>query len=262
MSKRLLCACVIIFAAIHATAAELSEHRGIWMHPEQFKTPQLADAWIEKIASAHLNSIYPLVWHRGGTAWFRSKLSPMASDVAESFDPLGYLINIAHARGIAVHAWFVNGSYGHAPVNTGVFAQHPDWQLQGGGEPWFDLGQLVVRDFERAVMIECLRNYDLDGLHFDYIRYGGTTICYCDHCQHEFAEKYGFRPLRRGEEGFPTLLDVGGNPLDKPSTAQVLATFDDGKPAITVNRLDQGETVLLNWGASRSGNPAVDNLVK
>jgi uncharacterized lipoprotein YddW (UPF0748 family) len=242
--------------------AETIEHRGIWLSADQFKTPQLTDAWIEKIAAAHLNAVYPLVWHNGGTAWFKSKLSPMAKDVEDGFDPLGYLVKVAHARGIGVHAWFVNGSYGHAPVNTGVFARHPEWQMQGGGKPWFDLGQPAVREFERDVMIDCLRNYDLDGLHFDYIRYDSTAICYCEHCQQEFSQKYGFRPIRRGDERFPALLDVGGNPLDKPTTAQVLATFDDGKPAITTNRLDQGEAVLLNWGASKSGNLAVDNFVK
>lgn len=262
MTRTLLCGCVLAVSSVHAAGAELIEHRGIWLHPEQFKTPQLADAWIEKIAAARLNAIYPLVWYQGGTAWFRSKLSPMAEDVPDGFDPLGHLVKIAHARGIEVHAWFVNGSYGHARLDRGVFARHPEWRLQGGGQPWFDLGQPAVRDFQRDVMIDCLRSYDLDGLHFDYIRYNGTTVCYCDHCQREFAAKYGFRPLRRDEERFPALLDTGGNPLDKPTTAQVLATFDDGKPAITLNRLGQGEAVLLNWGASRSGSLAVDILVK
>lgn len=262
MTRALLCGLTVALSAVPAAGAELVEHRGIWLHPDQFQTPQLAEMWIERIAAAHLNAVYPLVWHRGGTAWFRSKLCPMADDVADGFDPLGNLVKAAHARGIAVHAWFVNGSYGHGRTDRGVFAQHPEWQLQGGGDPWYDLGQPAVRDFQRDVMIECLRNYDLDGLHFDYIRYGGTQICYCDHCQQEFAAKYGFRPQRRDDERFPILLETGGNPLDKPTTAQVLATFDDGKPAITVNRLDQGEAVLLNWGAAQSGSLAVDHFVK
>jgi len=164
----------LTLAAANGGQAEVVGHRGIWMHPEQFKTPELADQWIEKIAAARLNAIYPLVWYRGGTAWFKSALSPMGRDVPEGFDPLGHLVSIAHARGIDVHAWFVNGSYG-AAVSGGVFAQHPEGRLLGGkGEdPWFDLGQPAVRDFQRNVMIDCLRTYDLDGLHFDYIRYSG-----------------------------------------------------------------------------------------
>lgn len=129
-------------AAVNGGQAEVIEHRGIWMHPEQFKTPELADQWVKKIAAARLNAIYPLVWYRGGTAWFTSAYSPMAADVPQGFDPLGHLISAAHARGIAVHAWFVNGSYG-AAVNTGVFVQHPEWQFREGksGRPSFDFGQ-------------------------------------------------------------------------------------------------------------------------
>jgi uncharacterized lipoprotein YddW (UPF0748 family) len=239
------------------------QHRGIWLHPEQYKTPQLAEEWIGKITAARLNAIYPLVWYRGGTAWFKSKLSPMAGDVPEGFDPLGNLVKLAHARGIAVHAWFVNGSYG-GPATNGVFVQHPDWQLQGerAGEVWYDLGKPAVRDFQRDLMLECLKNYDVDGLHFDYIRYSGQVICYCDHCQQEFAQKYGFRPLSRSEERFPALLDIGSNPLGKPTTAKVLATFDHGVPAITVNHLDAGEAVLVNWQAAGRSCLPLDNFVK
>lgn len=262
MIRTLLCGCLLAWPAVQAAGAELAEHRGIWLHPEQFKTPQLAEKWIERIAQARLNAIYPLVWYQGGTAWFQSKLSPMAADVAEGFDPLAHLVKIAHSRGIAVHAWFVNGSYGHERVDRGVFAQHPEWRLQSAGDPWFDLGRPEVRAFQRDVMIDCLRGHELDGLHFDYIRYNGTQVCYCDHCQQEFAAKYGFRPLRRDDDRFPILLDESGNPLDKPTSAEVLATFDDGKPAITRNRLGQGEALLLNWVAYRSDKLAVDSLVK
>jgi uncharacterized lipoprotein YddW (UPF0748 family) len=82
MTKALLCGCVVALLAVPAGGAERTEHRGIWLHPDQFKTPALADAWIEKIAAAHLNAVYPLVWYRGGTAWFKSRLSPMGADAA------------------------------------------------------------------------------------------------------------------------------------------------------------------------------------
>jgi uncharacterized lipoprotein YddW (UPF0748 family) len=262
VTKALLLNCLFALSVVSAIGAQTIEHRGIWLSVDQFKTPQLADTWIEKIAAAHLNAVYPLVWREGGTALFKSKFGPMAKDVPEGFDPLGYLIKIAHARGIHVHPWFITGKYGRAPVDTGVFAQHPEWRLQGGSSPWFDLGQPAVRGFLRDVMIDCLRNYDIDGLHFDYIRYEGMTVCYCDHCQREFSQKYGFRPIRPADERFPMFVHTAGKALTDRTTAQVLATFDDGKPAITTNRLDQGEAVLLNWNATISGNLAADNFAK
>lgn len=228
------------------------QHRGIWLHPEQFATPQRAEEWMAKIAAARLNVIYPLVWYRGGTAWFRSAHSPMAADVPPGFDPLGHLVRLAHAQGIQVHAWFVNGSYG-APARSGVFLQHPEWQLRTAetdAEPWYDLGRPEVRQFEHDVMIDCLRRYDIEGLHFDYIRYAGQTLCYCEHCQGEFSRQHGFRPLHPAEERFPVLQEISANPLDQPGSAQVLATFDHGVPAIASNRLGRGETLLLNWQAA------------
>lgn len=255
---------VLLLLCTVAAFADSAQHRGIWLHPEQFKTPQLADETIEKIAAAHLNVIYPLVWHRGGTAWFKSSLSPMAADVPEGFDPLGYLVKNAHARGIDVHAWFVCGASG-AAASSGVFARHPEWRQQegrAGGTPWYDLGRPEVRKFECDVMLECVKNYELDGLHLDYIRYAGHIICYCEHCQNEFAQRYGFRPLHLGEERFPVVLDLSANPLGKPTTATVLAKFENSLPAITRNRLGEGEVVLLNWRAASSSSLAVDDFVK
>lgn len=83
MMRTLLCGLTVALSAVPAAGAELVEHRGIWLHPDQFQTPQLAEMWIERIAAAHLNAVYPLVWHRGGTAWFRSKLCPMTKAFAE-----------------------------------------------------------------------------------------------------------------------------------------------------------------------------------
>ena len=262
--KRLLVFCFSLLSTFAgAVAGEAIQHRGIWLHPEQYKTPELAREWIAKIAAARLNAIYPLVWHRGGTAWFRSKLSPMEAGVPEGFDPLGNLVHLAHERGIAVHAWFVNGSYG-APAAGGVFEQHPQWQLNtaDSSDAWFDLGKPEVRQFEHDVMLECLRNYEVDGLHFDYIRYSGQVICFCDQCQKEFADKYGYRPQTPSQDRFPALLEVGANPLDKPTTAQVLAAFDHGVPALAVNRLEAGETVLVNWQAASSSCLALRDFLK
>lgn len=109
-------------------------------------------------------------------------------------------------------------------------------------------------------MIDCLRRYDSDGLHFDYIRYSNQALCYCAHCQQEFARKYGFRPLQGEESRFPVLLDVGANPVDRPTTAQVLATLENGTPAVALNRLGAGQAVVLNWRAAQSASPAVDKL--
>jgi uncharacterized lipoprotein YddW (UPF0748 family) len=245
-------------------AAAPPEHRAIWANYRDILTPEQVQQTVERVAAAHLNAIYVLVWYNGGQAAYRSELAPMMQGVPEGFDPLGALVEQAHAKGIHVHAWFVNGTCGWAEKPY-LLTKHPDWRLQTGeqsGEAWYDLGRPEVRQFERELMLECLRNYDVDGIHFDYIRYDGRGMCYCDTCQSEVERRYGIPPVSSADPGFPIAMQLSGNPLDRPTTAQVLAAFDNGKPAITLNRLGEGEAALLNWQATRTGREAVTAVAK
>jgi len=48
-----------------------------------------------------------------------------------------------------------------------------------------------VRDAIDSVVTELVSNYDIDGICFDYIRYGGSDMCYCDECKAKFEEWLG-----------------------------------------------------------------------
>jgi len=41
-------------------------------------------------------------------------------------------------------------------------------------------------------MLEVVRNYDVDGIHFDYIRYPGSDYCYCPGCRTRFQTQTGW----------------------------------------------------------------------
>jgi len=43
-------------------------------------------------------------------------------------------------------------------------------------------------------MLELVRNYDLDGIHFDYIRYPDGDYCFCDGCKERFQRAIGISP--------------------------------------------------------------------
>ena len=134
----------------------------------------------------------------GRAAGFQSPLCPMIEGVEPGYDPLHYMARECHRRQIEIHAWFVNGAYG-CPKPRFVLDCHPDWAVDSGNKAdplWYDLGQTEVRRFQSDLMIGALTQYDLDGLHFDYIRYNGPAVCHCKHCQAEFAARYG---LQKGE---------------------------------------------------------------
>jgi uncharacterized lipoprotein YddW (UPF0748 family) len=262
MAGRIAPFLAILFPMSLALGAPRPELRGIWVHGTQIKTPAAADAVVGKIHRANLNAAFVLVWYWGGQAYFRSSLCPMGDGVPSGYDPLGYMIQQCHKRGIQVHAWFVNGAYGAQEIRH-VLDKHPDWAVQNGtGTLWYDFSKPDVRRFESDLMIECLRKYDVDGLHFDYIRYGPHQ-CYCDYCQQTFARRYGFEPITKERRtAFPTGIRLTANPLAKPTTATVLAEFYDGTPAIALNKLGKGTVLLLNWHAEIEMPPAVAETVK
>lgn len=88
--------------------AEQPQLRGIWMHATQIKTPSEANEWIAKIDRANLNAAFMLVWYWGGQAFFHSELCPMGQGVQEDYDPLGYMVEHCHRRGISSQ-----GGFGH-----------------------------------------------------------------------------------------------------------------------------------------------------
>ena len=262
--KRIGVIAVLICSTSNAVFAQLVEHRGVWLHPPQFRTPELCDQFVKRMVSAKINVAYPLVWYWGGRAYYRSEICPMAEDVPNGFDPLGYLIEQCHKNGIQVHAWFVNGEYGRRDLSH-VFSKHPDWRLMpqpGEYAWWYDLGKPEVREFETNLMLEVLKRYDVDGLHFDYIRYPGHLLCFCEHCTNEFKQLYGYDIQKLSGERFPLALSMSANPLDKPTTAKVLVRVADGPPAIAINELGKGQVLLLNWHAETDRPPAVNTLLK
>lgn len=255
--------CAVLFLGAGMSAgAPRPELRGVWVHGTQLKTPAETDAVVAKIHRANLNAAFVLVWYWGGQAYFQNSLCPMGEGVQPGYDPLQYMIEQCHKRSIQVHAWFVTGSYGSATIRN-VLDKHPDWAVQdGAGGFWYDFSKPEVRRFESDLMIGCLRKYDLDGLHLDYIRYGPHE-CFCDYCQTTFARRYGFAALTpERRTTFPAGTSITANPLIKPTTATVLAQFYDGIPAIALNKLGKGVVLLLNWHAEQEMPPAVAETVQ
>ncbi|AKF10234.1 Putative glycoside hydrolase [Sandaracinus amylolyticus] len=91
--------------------------------------------------------------------------------VGPGWDPLGLLLEIAHERGIEVHAW-VNPyraltSTSVTPAASHVTQRFPDAAITYGGAVVMNPAADAVRAHIVAVVTEIVREYDVDGVVFD-----------------------------------------------------------------------------------------------
>lgn len=87
------------------------------------------------------------------------------------YDPMEFMIDEAHQRGLEFHAWF-NLDRATFSKNASVAASHivyrkPDWMLTYGGRKLFNLGLPAVRTYIAGLVANVVREYDVDGVHFD-----------------------------------------------------------------------------------------------
>jgi uncharacterized lipoprotein YddW (UPF0748 family) len=151
-----------------------------------------------------------------GDAYYRPRWEPRAAalkDRPKDFDPLALTIREARGRGLKVHAW-VNtnllANLDDLPAEPEhVYNAHPEWlavprpvaaelyPLQPS-DPRFrarivewskaNRGELegvytapahpAVREHVYSVWMDLLERYDLDGLHFDYVRFASPDFDY------------------------------------------------------------------------------------
>ncbi|MGW5972866.1 glycoside hydrolase family 10 protein [Streptomyces sp. NPDC055186] len=88
------------------------------------------------------------------------------------WDPLGTAVTEAHARGLELHAWF--NPYRVAPHTDPdrLAAAHParrnpGWVVPYGGKLYYNPGLPEVRAFVVDAMLDAVRRYPVDAVHFD-----------------------------------------------------------------------------------------------
>ncbi|OQD54302.1 hypothetical protein BM536_019970 [Streptomyces phaeoluteigriseus] len=91
---------------------------------------------------------------------------------APGWDPLGTAVTEAHARGLQLHAWFNPYRVAIHDDPTRLVAshparRHPDWVVPYGGKLYYNPGLPQVRAFVQDAMLDAVRKYPVDAVHFD-----------------------------------------------------------------------------------------------
>ncbi|PWJ44825.1 glycoside hydrolase family 10 protein [Sediminitomix flava] len=126
-----------------------------------------------------LNAVFVQV-RAAGDAIYNSRFEPWSSCFTGTqgqppnpyYDPLSFMIEEAHRRGMEFHAW-INPF--RAVTNTEkvrVSSDHPiysnpSWFLDYGTLKLFNPGIPEVRAYVCDIILDLIKNYDLDGVHFD-----------------------------------------------------------------------------------------------
>lgn len=91
------------------------------------------------------------------------------------WDPLAYAVDAAHDRGLELHAWYNVSHVGieSSPPTTSdhVTRVHPDWIRRAEGVYWLNPGLPDARAWVVENIRELVERYDVDAVHFDYMRY-------------------------------------------------------------------------------------------
>ncbi|MEU6392198.1 family 10 glycosylhydrolase [Streptomyces sp. NPDC046939] len=88
------------------------------------------------------------------------------------WDPLGTAVREAHRRGLRLHAWFnpyriANHTDPSRLIPTHPARVHPDWAVPYGGKLYYNPGLPEVRRFVQDAMVDAVRRYAVDAVHFD-----------------------------------------------------------------------------------------------
>ncbi|HLM59733.1 MAG TPA: family 10 glycosylhydrolase [Pyrinomonadaceae bacterium] len=112
-----------------------------------------------------------------GDALYDSPIEPWSEFLTgvmgkpQNFDPLRFIIDEAHRRGILVHAWFNPYRAFHPSAKTisddHISKRRPDLVRKYGKYLWLDPTEAEVQRYSLSVIADVVKRYDVDGVHFD-----------------------------------------------------------------------------------------------
>ncbi|MGV2912970.1 glycoside hydrolase family 10 protein, partial [Bacillus safensis] len=121
------------------------------------------------------------------------------------YDPLEFMIEEAHKRGLEFHAWFnpYRITMNHTDLSRlsadHPARQHPDWTIAYGNQLYYNPGIPETQDFIIGGIEEVVKNYDIDAVHMDdyFYPYKIAGVPFPDQ---ETYEKYGKKAFTHIED--------------------------------------------------------------
>ena len=217
--------------------------KALWVVRTTLLSRASIDRMVSQAADAGFDNLFVQVCGRADS-YFPSRVYPPAENCREllgsGFDPLAYVLQKAHARGIKVHAWvntllvWSNGRLPKEPAH--VLNRHPEWMMtdRSGGSlarysqslfrklgitgVFLSPARQQVAALLEEFILDLVSRYPVDGIHLDYIRYPMETVDFSPEARRGFQDIAGVDPVslfqqageikgQKGEDAYKKLLE-------------------------------------------------------
>jgi uncharacterized lipoprotein YddW (UPF0748 family) len=166
-----------------------TEGRALWNHSGLGAYPGDWERSAKELASAGVNIILPnMAW--AGVAHYPSKILPQSKTYTQYGDQIAQCVAAARKHGLEVHVWKITWNLEGAPKEfVEKIRAEGRTQVSATGQAlnWLCPSHPKNVLLELESSLEIVANYDVDGIHLDYIRYPGSHACYCDGCRQRFV---------------------------------------------------------------------------
>jgi uncharacterized lipoprotein YddW (UPF0748 family) len=195
MVKKLSGLLLLLTAFLHSAQAQLlppkREFRAVWIATVEnidwpsrrgLPTAQQQQEFIALLNQQQRNGMNAVIVQirPAADAFYNSQIEPWSEYLTGVqgqapnpwYDPLQFMIEETHKRGMEFHAWFnpyraVFNAARSSVAPTHVTRQHPQWFLTFDGRKYFDPGVPEVWQYVNNVIRDVVRRYDIDAVHFD-----------------------------------------------------------------------------------------------
>ncbi len=174
-----------------------NEFRAVWDHRGTGFYPGGWDQTARELSDAGFNAVFANMLN-GSTAHYRSRVLRPSATFRNHGDQLTPFIRAARKHGLEAHVWKVCwGTEGLSEAEIQQLTREERLQVSARGEtlPWLNPAHPANRQQAIASLVEIARNYEIDGLHLDYIRYPDAQACFSAYTRRAFENSRG-RPVR------------------------------------------------------------------
>lgn len=188
MRAKFIIILTIICLALHAQKYEV---RAVWLttiggidwprtHTQSTQKQEMTRI-LDQLKQAGVNTVMIQTRVRASTI-YPSRIEPFdmcltgTHGKSPNYDPLQYIVDECHRRGMECHAWMVT-----IPIGKTSEARFKEFKRKNpkltrniGQDGFMDPENPATGDYLANICAEVTRQYDIDGIHLDYIRYPET----------------------------------------------------------------------------------------